>query len=106
MKPESVPGRFDKAAPRSSFRHTFCWLAPGISPASTGNHPRTMGSAVGGLGMRVLLAFLIGLVTAAFVAAAVILVVQNGQGERLTFLGLSFSGYVGWDLAAAAGLGF
>ena len=56
--------------------------------------------------MRVLLAFLIGLVTAAFVAAAIILVVQNGQGERLTFLGLSFSGYVGWDLAAAAGLGF
>src|SRR5262245_52542941 len=58
------------------------------------------------MGMRGFIAFLIGLVTAAFMVAMVIIVTQNDQSEQLSFLGLTFQGYVGWDLAAAAGLGF
>ena len=56
--------------------------------------------------MRGFIAFLIGLMTAAFIAATGVIVTQNNQGEQVTFLGLTFQGYVGWDLAAAAGLGF
>jgi uncharacterized membrane protein len=55
--------------------------------------------------MRALLWFLVGLLSAVFVAAAIVLIVQNGQSEQITFLGLRFSGYVGWDIAAGAALG-
>jgi len=55
--------------------------------------------------MRALPSFLIGLLTATFFVAAIILVVQNDKVEQITFLGQQFGGYVGWDLAAAAGLG-
>jgi hypothetical protein len=55
--------------------------------------------------MRALISFFIGLLTAASLVAAIILIAQNDRIEQITFLGQRFDGYVGWDLVAAAGLG-
>lgn len=55
--------------------------------------------------MRAFLSFLIGLFTAAVFVAGIILIAQNDHVEAITFMGQRFTGYVGWDLAAAAGLG-
>jgi uncharacterized integral membrane protein len=56
--------------------------------------------------MRIMVAFLIGLVTAATVVALGVLVAQNGQSEQLTFLGDTLHSAAGSVVAGAAVLGF
>jgi uncharacterized integral membrane protein len=56
--------------------------------------------------MRTVIAFLVGILTAAVVAALGVLVVQNTQSEQFTFLGATFSGDKGGVVAGAAALGF
>ena len=53
-----------------------------------------------------MIAFLVGILTAAVVAALGVLVVQNAQSEQLTFLGATFSGDKGGVVAGAAAVGF
>ena len=56
--------------------------------------------------MRLLLAFLIGVVTAAIVAGLAILVVQNNQRELLLFLGTTVQLSQGRIVATASTVGF
>jgi uncharacterized integral membrane protein len=56
--------------------------------------------------MRIVIAFLVGILTAAVVAALGVLVVQNTQSEQFTFLGATFSGDKGGVVAGAAAVGF
>ncbi|MBF6589540.1 MAG: DUF1049 domain-containing protein [Ktedonobacterales bacterium] len=56
--------------------------------------------------MRALISFLIGILTAAAIAAFGLLVMQNAQSAHLNFLGTSLDGASGWMVAGAAVVGF
>jgi uncharacterized integral membrane protein len=56
--------------------------------------------------MRTVIAFFVGIVTAAVAAGLWVLVVQNTQSEQFTFLGMTLSGDKGAVVAGAVALGF
>jgi uncharacterized integral membrane protein len=56
--------------------------------------------------MRTVIAFFVGILTAAVVAGAGVLVVQNTQSEQFTFLGATVSGNKGGVVAGAVLVGF
>jgi uncharacterized integral membrane protein len=56
--------------------------------------------------MRVVIAFFVGIVTAAVVAGLGVLVVQDSQSEQFTFLGLTLSGDKGVAVAGTVAVGF
>jgi hypothetical protein len=56
--------------------------------------------------MRVLIAFFVGIVTAAVVAGLGVLVIQDSQSEQYTFLGLTLAADKGVVVAGAAAVGF
>jgi uncharacterized integral membrane protein len=56
--------------------------------------------------MRTVIAFFVGIVTAAVVAGLGVLVVQDTQSEQLTFLGMTLSADTGVLMAGAVVVGF
>jgi hypothetical protein len=56
--------------------------------------------------MRIVIAFFVGIVTAAVVAGLGVLVIQDRQSEQVTFLGLTLWGDKGVVVAGAVAVGF